>query len=229
MLYCKYKYFLQLLIIYIIMFKYLIKNQRGIHQKALLMLHGYGSNEEDLFSFADYLPDDLLIISARAPNRLDFGGYAWYDLFIDALGNKISDNLQAQETVENLSIFIDFLVEKYTIDKSNFNLLGFSQGAILSYALSLNYPEKIKNVLALSGYINEDIMPLKEDIEKYKHLNFFVSHGVYDDVILIEAARKIPPYLQARNIKHLYKEYDMGHEINYECLQDMISWIRLNI
>ena len=211
------------------MYTYLIKNQRGTRQKALLMLHGYGSNEADLFSFADYLPDDLLIISARAPYRLDFGGYAWYDLFIDAQGNKISDNMQAQETLENLSRFIDFLIEKYNIDPDNFNLLGFSQGAILSYALALNFPEKIKNVVALSGYINEDIMPLQEDVDKYKHLNFFVSHGIYDDIIPIEAPRKIPPYLQARKIKHLYKEYNMGHEVSYECLQDMLAWIHQNI
>ena len=211
------------------MFEYLIQNQKEKNPKALLMLHGYGSNEADLFSFAPYLPDDLLIISARAPYRLDFGGHAWYDLFIDAQGNKISDNQQASETLQNLSQFIDTLIDKYNIDPSNFNLLGFSQGAILSYALALNFPAKIKNVVALSGYVNEDIMPLQEKIENYKHLNFFVSHGVYDDVIPVEAARKIPPYLQARKIKHLYKEYNMGHEINYECMQDMLTWIQQNI
>ncbi len=43
------------------------------------MLHGYGSNEEDLFSFAQELPDELLIISASAPLSLGFGSYAWYN------------------------------------------------------------------------------------------------------------------------------------------------------
>ena len=209
------------------MFQYLVKKpvNQNLNPKALLMLHGYGSNEADLFSFADQLPDDLLIISARAPFSLDFGGYAWYDIFLDAQGNKISDNQQAQESLEQLAQFIDFLIDKYQIDPENFNLLGFSQGAILSYALALNYPNKIKNVIALSGYINEDIMPLQDQIENYKHLNFFVSHGIYDDVIPVELARKIPPYLKEKHIKHLYKEYPMGHEVNYLCLQDMIEWI----
>ncbi len=209
------------------MFRYILKQpvNKPENQKALLMLHGYGSNEADLFSFASQLPDDLLIISARAPHTLDFGGYAWYDIFLDARNNKISDNQQAQESLEHLAEFIDFLIDKYQIDPANFNLLGFSQGAILSYALALNYPQKIKNVIALSGYINEDIMPLQDQIDHYKHLNIFVSHGIYDDVIPIELARKIPPYLTERHIKHLYNEYPMGHEINYLCLQDMIEWI----
>lgn len=214
------------------MFKYLIKNyvvnSEKHKQKALLMLHGYGSNEADLFSFAGYLPEDWVIISARAPYSLSFGGYAWYDLFIDAQGNKISDNLQAQDSLKKLSQFIDYLKEKYQIDAANFNLMGFSQGAILSYALALNYPDKIKNVIALSGYINEDVMPLQEKIENYRHLNFFVSHGIYDEVISVKEARKIPPYLQARKIQHIYNEYNMGHEVNDECMEDMLSWTKQN-
>ena len=213
------------------MFKYLLKKplQQVSNPKALLMLHGFGSNEADLFSFADQLPDDLLIISARAPYRLDYGGYAWYDIFIDNQGIKMSDNVQALESMKQLSRYIDFLIDKYHIDPRNFNLLGFSQGAILSYALALNFPEKIKNVVALSGYINRDIMPLQEKYAAYQHLNFFVSHGIYDEVIPIEAARQIPPYLTQRKIKHTYKEYNMGHEVNYQCLQDMSEWIEKNL
>ena len=213
------------------MFKYLLKKPQKYveNPKALLMLHGFGSNEADLFSLADQLPDDLLIVSARAPISLDFGGYAWYPIYIDAQNEKISDNQKAQEILQELSLFMDFLKDKYQIDPENFNLLGFSQGAILSNALALNYPEKIKNVVSLSGYINEDIMPLKDDPEKYKKLNFFVSHGLYDDVIPIEWARKTPIYLAERQISHTYKEYPMGHEVSYDCLKDLRQWLQQNI
>jgi len=213
------------------MFKYLLKQptKHTTKKKALLMLHGYGSNEADLFSFADQLPEDLLIISARAPFALDFGGYAWYDIQIDFQGNKISDNVQAMESLQAINTFIEFLIEKYNIDKENFNLLGFSQGAILSYALALHYPEKIKNIIALSGYINEEIMPIQEKIENYQKLDFFISHGLYDDIIPIDLARKIPPYLDQRKINYTYKEYAMGHEVNLACLQDMTDWIKKHL
>ncbi len=213
------------------MFKYIIKHPQiqTNKAKALLMLHGFGSNEADLFSFADQLPDNLLIISARAPFSLAYGGFAWYNIFIDAQNRKISDNQQAMESLEKISEFIDYLIDKYNIDQQNLNLLGFSQGAILSYALALTYPEKIKNIVALSGYINDDIMPIQEKIEHYEHLNFFASHGKFDDVIPVELARKIPDYLSQRNIKHLYKEYPMGHEVSYDCLTDMTEWIKQNL
>ncbi len=213
------------------MFHYLIKQpeqQNGPH-KALLMLHGFGSNEADLFSLASYFPDNLWIFSARAPLALDFGGYAWYPIYIDAQNLKVSDGQQAFESVLKLSEFIDFLKDKYQISSGNFNLLGFSQGAILSYALALNYPEKVKNIIALSGYINEDIMPVNENKDKYKPLNFFISHGIYDDVIPVELARKIPPYLDKRQIRYTYHEYAMGHEVNQECLDAIMAWAKVQL
>jgi phospholipase/carboxylesterase len=196
--------------------------------KALLMLHGFGSNEADLMSFSDHLHEDLLIISARAPYSLPFGGYAWYDIQITPNGAKISDNHQAEKSLHLLGEYIDKLIDIYQIDPDNFNLMGFSQGAILSYALTFWYPEKIKNIVALSGYINEEIMPLYPKIDSYRHLNIFVSHGIYDEIIPIEAARKIPPYLNQHKISHTYNEYNMGHEVSYECFQDILQWINLN-
>ncbi len=213
------------------MFHYILRQPKSktTNPKALLMIHGYGSNEQDLFSFAGQLPNDLLIISVRAPYNLDFGGYAWYDIYLDAQNNKVSDNVQAIESVEKLSQFIDILIDKHNIDKHNFNLLGFSQGAILSYALAFNYPEKINKIIALSGYINEEIMLQKLNTEKLSHLNFFISHGKYDEVIPVEAARQILPYLDKHNVKYSYNEYTMGHEVNMSCFEDMQKWIIKNL
>ena len=60
----------------------------------LLLLHGYGSNEDDLFSFANELPDTYYIISARAPFTLQYGSYAWYSINFDANENKFSNNVE---------------------------------------------------------------------------------------------------------------------------------------
>ena len=53
----------------------------------LILLHGYGSNEQDLFSFAEELPDNLLIVSAQAPHSMEFGAYAWYAINFDNIKN----------------------------------------------------------------------------------------------------------------------------------------------
>ena len=122
------------------------------------MFHGYGSDENDLFSFASELPKELFIISVRAPYKMQPFGNAWYAINFDADQRKWSDDDQAKESRDKISSFIDEAVENYPIDKNNITLLGFSQGTILCYAVALSYPEKIRNVIALSGYINLDII-----------------------------------------------------------------------
>ena len=210
------------------MFKTIIRpsNKTYSNPSAILLLHGYGSNEVDLLSFADFFPHNYFIISARAPISLQFGGYAWYDIFLDSKNNKMSDNKMATKMVFKLSEFIDNTIEKYSLDKDSFNLLGFSQGAILSYALAFNYPNKFKKIMALSGYINHNIIPSITDNSIYKNLDFYISHGIFDDIIPIEIARKIPIYMKKNKIKHSYNEFSMGHEVNNECLRSMINWFK---
>ena len=177
---------------------YLIQEPKIIHEKnpVLILLHGYGSNEEDLFSFAPELPDDSYVISVRAPYDLQPYGHAWYAIHFDADENKFSDNEQAKESVTLIASFIDEIVKQYPIDTKNVTLIGFSQGAILSYSTALTYPEKIAKVVALSGYFNQDILPEVIDTKAISHLKFFVSHGTVDQVIPVEWARKAKPALE---------------------------------
>jgi len=73
----------------------------------LLLLHGYGSNDSDLFSFASELPDEYYVISARAPYDLQYGSYAWYAINFDADENKFSDIDQARNSRDLIVRFID--------------------------------------------------------------------------------------------------------------------------
>lgn len=195
--------------------EYLIKEPKVILDKnpLLLLLHGYGSNEEDLFSFASELPENYYIISARAPYPLPPYGNAWYAIDFDANMNKFSNDEQAIESRDLIVTFIDELLEKYPIDKNNVNLIGFSQGAILSYAIALSYPEKINKVVALSGYFNQNIMKDGYENNDFSRLKFFVSHGSVDQVIPVDWARKNPEVLNLLNVKNEYHEYNVGHGV----------------
>ena len=123
----------------------------------LLLLHGYGSNEEDLFSFASELPEEYYVISARAPYDMMYGSYAWYAINFDAEENKFSDLNQARTSRDVIANFIDELIATYPIDEQKITLIGFSQGTILSYAVALSYPQKVQRVVAISGYLNTEI------------------------------------------------------------------------
>lgn len=191
----------------------------------LIMCHGYGSDENDLFSFASELPEELMIISLRAPYPMQPYGNAWYAINFDADKGKWSDNEQAKQSVGLISEFITYACITYGVDSNNVTLLGFSQGTILSYAVALTYPEKVKNIIALSGYINEDILSDSIQDSNVSHLNFFCSHGSVDQVIPVEWARKTPAFLKALNINYEYSEYPVGHGVAPQNFYDLKAWL----
>lgn len=192
----------------------------------LIMCHGYGSDENDLFSFASELPEELFVISLRAPYAMQPYGNAWYAINFDAEKGKWSDNVQARQSVDLIANFIDYACDAYSVNKDNVTLLGFSQGTILSLSVAMNYPKKLKNVVALSGYLNEDILPESIDKNKVSHLNIFSSHGYADQVIPVDWARKTPEYLKNLNINHVYKEYPVGHGVAPQNFYDFRDWLK---
>lgn len=190
----------------------------------LLLLHGYGSDENDLFSFASELPEQYFIISARAPMPMQPYGNAWYAISIDPTGIKVSDNEGAKIARDLIVQFINEAVTAYDLDPFNVTLLGFSQGTILSYAVALSYPEKVKNVIGLSGYINEEIIDLKANAS-YAHLNVYNSHGTVDQVIPVDAARQTPAYLEKLGILSTLSEFPVGHGVHPTNFYEFKEWL----
>ncbi|WP_422351377.1 alpha/beta hydrolase [Flagellimonas sp.] len=192
---------------------------------AIFMFHGYGSNEEDLFSFATELPEEPMVISVQAPYSLEPFGHAWYAINFDAEYGKWSDDEQAKSSRDKIVAFIDEACEAYNLDTENITLLGFSQGTILSYSVALSYPEKIKNVVALSGYINEKILLDGYADKDHSQLNIYASHGQVDQVIPLEWAQKTPEFLTQMGIAHVYEEFPVGHGVSQQNFYSFRDWL----
>jgi len=210
--------------------EYLIREPKIKKEKnpLLLLLHGYGSNEEDLFSFATELPEEYYVVSARAPYDLQPYGHAWYAITFDADQNKFSNDDQAMESRDLIGRFINELISELPIDSENVTLIGFSQGTILSYAVALSYPEKIRRVVALSGYLNEGILASGYETKDFKNLKMFISHGTQDQVIPVDWARKAPEALKNLGIEVEYKEYPNGHGVSPQNFHDLKNWLERN-
>ena len=206
---------------------YLIREPNEIQTSnpVLLLLHGYGSNEHDLFSFAEELPKNYYIISVRAPYDIMSGSYAWYAIQFDADENKFSDLGQARQSRDLIASFIDEITNTYPIDPNQVTLIGFSQGSILSYAIALSYPEKVQRVVALSGYLNTDIAVDHYEKNELSHLQIFASHGSADQVIPVEWARKAAPFVTNLGIQITYKEYPVGHGVAPQNFFDFRNWL----
>ncbi|GAA4322642.1 alpha/beta fold hydrolase [Pontixanthobacter gangjinensis] len=196
---------------------------------VLIMLHGYGSDENDLFSFAGELPDELFIISVKAPYSMQPYGNAWYAIHWDNNDGKFSDDLQAISSRETIKEFIEEVIKKYPVDPENISLLGFSQGSILSYAVALSYPKMIKNVVALSGYVNKGIIKEGYENNDFSRLDFYCSHGSVDQVIPVSWARQTKPFLDELGVKNSYSEFPVGHGVAPQNFFELKDWLKKRI
>lgn len=163
---------------------------------VLFLFHGAGSNEQDLFSFASQLPDEWLVVSARAPYKVSDGHFRWYDVKI--VDDKIVINLaQAEESRKTVLRFIDEVVSFYHADKNGVVLAGFSQGANMASVVSLTAPEKVSGFAVFSGRFMEEIKSLISTSAMLKSVRCFLAHGNHDNVLRIGYARENQKVLES--------------------------------
>jgi len=187
------------------------------------MAHGYGSNENDLFSFSRNLPDKLTIVSIRGDINIQNIGYAWYDINIEFNGNKTYDIEKAIESRDKVADCIEKCTEIYNTDKNNVTLLGFSQGSILVNAVALTYPEKVKNVIAFSGVVDPNIINLSS--KSLKNLSFYISHGTLDEVLPYNLSKESLKFLEKNNLNFVFEDFPVGHGVSPENFKSMLSWL----
>jgi phospholipase/carboxylesterase len=190
--------------------------------KAVILLHGVGSNEQDLFGLADHLPDDFYIISARGQFALGGGRYAWYNVDFST-GKPVFDKEQELSSREVLTKFVAEIKLKYKLDE--IYLGGFSQGAIMSYSVGLSHPKEVTGVIAFSGRILEEIQSSITSNQNLTQLKVFLSHGIQDNTLPIHYAREGKSFLEKLQVKLSYHEYQMGHQINEAVLNDLTIWL----
>lgn len=204
------------------MLNYRIKNAENDlkNNSVIFLLHGYGSNEDDLFSFTPFLPKYSTIISLRAPYELSPGSYAWYHLYPKSDGTFESDIETARMTLELLNKNIQLIIKKYKLDSNDITLLGFSQGAILGWALAFEKLSIVRRLVALSGFIHETI-----NTSKGPNFIAYSSHGVSDQVIPIKLARQSILPISKKYNEIQYHEFPEGHTISQENLNLFLKWL----
>ena len=197
-----------------------IKDKRS---PLLLMVHGFGSNEEDLFSFSRAIPSEYTIVSIRGPINTPGMGYAWYDIYFDNKGNKTYDIEMAIKSRDLIFKCVKDCSIKYKTDITNTTLMGFSQGSILINAVALTYPKNIKNVISMSGGIDPSIITLSKD--NLNDLSFYISHGTEDEVLPFNQAKESLNFLNQNNIIYDFETYHVGHGVCPENFKSMLSWL----
>lgn len=208
--------------------QYLVREPQSITPQTpvLVLLHGYGSNEEDLFSFTPTLPENWLIISFRAPLSSEYEGYSWFDIDLMNENNRIN-TLQAKESVNSILENILQITEKYGIEAKGINLCGFSQGGILCYALALKNPQLFAKVACLSCYPADSLLEnIVKEKKRLEHLRFFVSHGTDDAIIPLDWGKKGAELLYDLSCYFSFREYMAGHGVNQKNYMDLMDFFK---
>jgi phospholipase/carboxylesterase len=190
----------------------------------MIMLHGYGSNEKDLIQLAPSLRPEFRYISARAPQQMDFGMFAWFPLEFSPNGI-IVDYAAAQKAVEQLIGFISEIIAEYHPAGNKVFLMGFSQGTVMSYLTAFLAPELLHGVIACSGQLPEKTVPHDNMKPALRKLPFLVMHGIYDDILPIAKGRAAQSWLHEHVDDLTWREYPIAHQISDSGVELMHSWL----
>jgi phospholipase/carboxylesterase len=194
----------------------------------LVLLHGYGSNEEDLFGLENEFDPSFLVLSVRAPMVLNRGSYAWFSIDFTPEG-LIPLIEEFENTRQALLDFIDWALLEYQADPSRVILLGFSQGAMMCGALAFFAPEKFKASVLMSGRLLPEVVSGRVATDQLKKTSFLVIHGTQDQVLPLENGREIHNTLSSLGIEHTYQEFPMPHTISDESLNLVTTWVSRQI
>ena len=201
------------------------------------LLHGLGGDEDVMWIFERALPEAATLISPRAPIKIVPGvpyaeavesGYSW----LRPAPLPQIDQPTFATALDVLQRFIDVAIETYAADRRRVILIGFSQGATMSYALSLSRPDRIAGVIALDGFMPEDdngrLLPAAET-PALRHMppgGYLILHGLEDERVAIGWARKARTMLESMGAAVEYHEYPVGHKVSPQGLKDMAAWLK---
>ena len=196
----------------------------GERAPLLLLLHGVGSNERDLFELAPQLDPRFVVVSLRAPLAWGPDSSAWFTVRFTDAGPQINPRelLGSRDLVLKV---IGEAAEVYAADPERVYLLGFSQGAIVANTTALTKPQALAGIIACGGRIPPEVEPWAVSPEETARLPICLLHGTGDTVLPIEWARKARVFLEPRGVALTYHEYDAPHTITPEMLADANAWL----
>ncbi|AZF10594.1 Phospholipase/carboxylesterase family protein [Pseudomonas sp. R2-37-08W] len=199
------------------------------NQPLVIFLHGFGSNEQDLFGIKDALPSTWTYLSVRAPMPVEPHGYRW---FTKTPGDGDYDGVTAdlQSSARLLEDFIGKATAKYHTEPDRVFLVGFSQGAIMSYEVGLRRPELVRGIAALSGSVLPVLKAELKPNEALDKLAIFIGHGTLDQALPYASGTRANEVLEGIGLKPQFHGYPgMNHTISEAEIQDLKAWLEKSL
>jgi phospholipase/carboxylesterase len=191
--------------------------------RVLLLLHGWTGDENSMEIFTKGLPANYWLVAPRGIYGSALGGYSWY-----------SDQGKAWPWVDDFRPAMEALFELLTPENfpgaqlEQIDLLGFSQGAALAYALAFLYPQRVRKLVGLAGFMPEGCEALARN-QPLKGKRIFVAHGRLDKLVPVEMGRTCVSILKSAGGVVVYCEDEVGHKLSKGCFAGMREFFRTGI
>jgi phospholipase/carboxylesterase len=190
----------------------------------LVLHHGRGADEHDLFGLGDVLDPHrrLHVVSPRAPLTLaGWPGYHWY--IVPRVGYPDRDSFEA--AFEALAELHDELWQRTGLTAGQTVLGGFSMGAVMSHSLALAAGRPAPaGILALSGFLPV-VEGWEPDLESSQAVRAFIAHGRADPIIGVDFARDARALLQRGGLEVEYHETGAAHNIEPAVVPHAVDWL----
>lgn len=186
--------------------------------RLILMLHGWTGDENSMWVFARNFPTDCLLLAPRGLHASAQGGYSWRPHRDGTFGRPGLEDLR--ESAGALIQLVDAYAARGQVDASQFDVMGFSQGAALSNVVACLYPQRVRKAGILAGFMPSGM----EEIVAQKPLagkSVFVSHGTQDNMVPIDRARASMSLLEQAGARLTYCEAEVGHKVSADCLRGL--------
>ena len=196
-----------------------LRPARGEPAGAIVLFHGRGTSEHDLMPLLSVLdPEERYLgITPRGPLSLPPGGAHWYA--VARIGFPDHDTFHA--THGTAADWLDAVLAEHGVPIARTVLGGFSQGAVMSYALGLgNGRPSPAGILALSGFI-PTVEEFELDLSSRRGLPVAIGHGTHDPVIGVEWGRDARDRLTPAGLDVTYREYPLPHMVDPGFLEEL--------
>jgi phospholipase/carboxylesterase len=195
-------------------------------KRILLMLHGWQGDENSMWIFARHFPADCWIVAPRGLYTAPEGGYSWR--MPESGGGTMPPSWPSVDMLRaSANALVDLLdawSRANSLDASQVDGVGFSQGAALTFTLGLLHPARMRKMAILSGFAPEGAEQMLAP-EHFNGKKVFVAHGLKDETIPIEQARRTVDLFERAGAQVVYCESALGHKLSADCLKALESYL----
>lgn len=208
------------------MYKYIPAQEKSSTKTPVLVLmHGVGSNEQDLADFGASLDPRLDVYSLRGPLAMGPHSYGWFHVNFTAQG-PLHNREQAEAARQHIVKFLHELRQKSNVDTERIFLAGFSQGAIMSFSVALTESHLVTSVFGIGGRTLQEMAALSRETKYSTTPDVFILHGVNDNKL---------PFFHAEASERVFAEAGFpvqllscpaGHEISTAMRADVSRLVK---